>query len=1174
MDFVLPDRYALDADPVLGEGGMGRVLRARDVVLDTPVALKIVRPDLAADARFAKLFELEVRISARFTHPHIVPLHDHGVTKGGIPYLGLAFADAGSFASLRSERITWSELLRLTLELLDALAHLHARDVLHRDLKPENVLLHTGSDGLRHVWLADLGLANASRDLARKRGRMEGTPGFMAPEQYLGLPREYGPWTDLYALGVMLWELITGARPFPDDQTAIHAELPALRARRGFSVPEGLERVLMNLLAPEPLSRYELAADLRTELLALGPPTRTGLIAEKLDRNAPIGTIAPSAPSVSTLAGGGPAFEPNVPVWNRPLPGPLPPSPPPESGFGATARASLPLFALRELPLVAREPWRQALWDQARAVVEEGRARVVLVVGEAGSGKTRLVESVALSLEEGGWAEAVHLSYQRPPGKEDGYAGAARALIRPWKETRASLEARLYRRLARERGRFDSSVREEAATLARWAGLLEEGEEPVAAGIGLRELRRTLDARSWRGLSVLVIDDAQWAVEEGDGLAIPEAVLQARDEGDGKRLLVLVALRAEDLHADPTLAQRVDALVGLGATRLDLPRLDREGTLALLQESLTLAPELARRVVERCEGNPLFARQLLLEWADRGWLVDAGGLRFDLAPGVDADAVLPKDAADLFLDRITGLSQASGQGRRFRDAVHMAALTGLTVPTALIMQYVGEELQDFTRGCGLFVERDDQLRFDSTLLHQAVRAQAEARRDCAYLHRRIGRAWLRYGEQTGATFHFQVGRHAALGRDWAVAMQHLLKAAEVAWQRGRTQELFDATRIAWECLQQGEALAAHRGRVELWRGRAYETRGEATPAAAHYQQALEHFEAGGSDPAGAIEARIGLGWAALQQGQLAEAEDHYSLAMEQARALGNLRLEANAVAGKAWLEQQKRNFDGADILFNRVHSQLTRLQDARGVAEALLGQAFVARRTGQFDDAEALYEEAAETFQEGEDPLGVARALYGRALVDRQRRRYEHAEERFRESMSTAEELGATLILMDARLGLAELYRQKREHERARRIYESYLQWAERQGVFEGAIFALLGLAHLAINQNDLHAAHGYASEAVTHLNKVPAHWLWATYRLVVATLLAKRGDELQTWQWLWSASELGLADTVDSDAADCLELIRAIAQQRGWSKVLRLASKLAESQRQRLGPAHQPVSF
>ena len=158
MEQQLPKRYEAIEPSLLGEGGMGRVLRARDVVLDAPVALKMVRPDLASDPRFRKLFDREIRIAARFLHPYIVPLHDHGVTEDGTPWLALALAEGGSFKALVTEGPEdWSFLLRLLIELLDALAHLHANGVIHRDIKPENILLHPDEDGCLHVWLTDLG---------------------------------------------------------------------------------------------------------------------------------------------------------------------------------------------------------------------------------------------------------------------------------------------------------------------------------------------------------------------------------------------------------------------------------------------------------------------------------------------------------------------------------------------------------------------------------------------------------------------------------------------------------------------------------------------------------------------------------------------------------------------------------------------------------------------------------------------------------------------------------------------------------------------------------------------------------------------------------------------------------------------------------------------------------
>lgn len=1177
---------------------MGRVWRVRDVVLDTPVALKVVRPDLAADERFRKLFELEVRTAARFTHPHIVPLHDSGELPDGTPFLGLALAQDGSFANLRTELPPWEEILRLTLELLDALAHLHAHGVLHRDLKPENVLLARIIDGRRHVWLADLGLANASSQLARKKGRVEGTPGFMAPEQRLGLPREYGPSTDLYSVGVILWEMVTGRLPFEEGRSPLDAELPPLIPRSGLLIPEGLELVLANLLDAEPLSRYDLAADLRTELLALGFAELDDATATARARGrtgALLGTVAPSAPtpqvitskhtisrpssSADSLIDDGratvsysmdddapnPVFQFGVPAWNRPSVRPMPARIPPEPGMGATARGSLALFALREIPLVGRDWHRQLLWDEARRVVESGAARVVLLVGETGAGKSRVADSFLRAAGEGGWAESLWLTYLDPPGKEDGFVGGARAIVKPWNESRDSLEARLRRRLARERGALDGVVREEASMLARWAGLLREGEEPVPVGYGLREVYRYLESRSWRGFACLVLDDVQNAVEEGDGLSVAEAVLQGAAGGEERRLLVIATLQLDALQADPALAERVEHLVASGATRVDLPRLDRHQTRALLQEYLTLAPELAERVAERCEGNPLFARQLLIDWANRDWLVNTGGLQYSLAPGVDPDAILPADAEALFRQRVEDLAERSGQSARFWNVLHAAALCGQAAPRDLLTSIAGLELYNFLRSSGVWVEQQDAVRFDHGLLHQTVLSQARARPDLSKLHRKLANAWIGHGATSGGDVAFEVGRHAHAGGDYVLAFDYLLRACASAFNRGRSRELEQAADLAMACVSREAALRGRGGWPLVWRARAWQVAGDAQNAGECYYRARIALQKA-EDHEGFVEATIGLGWAALQQGNLPQAERRYSDAMKRAKELKAVRQEASAIAGLAWMEQQKRNFEGADILFTRVLNRFTQLDDQRGQAEAALGQALVARRTGNFTEAEDLYQEATRGFQEAEDLVGVARAVFGRGVVARQRMELERAEQLFREAVGIAEELGATAVLMEARVGAADIHRLQGERRRARSAYTAWLKWAERQRLFEAVISAHLRLALLALAEEQLDVAYAETSEAARSLEKVPGHWLWAQYRLLVATMLALRADQENTYRWLYSAMELGLGDTVEHDNAWLLSVICHVALREGWANTMRVAGRLAVDQWKKLG--------
>ncbi len=1199
LNVELPQRYALHpTEPVLGEGGMGKVYRAHDVEMDVPVALKVVRPDLAADVRFRKLFEAEVRVAARFTHEHIVPLHDLGELADGTPFLGLALADSGSFSKLRRDA-TWDDLLRLTLELLDALGHLHSRGVLHRDLKPENVLLHRGKDALTHVWLADLGLAKASTDLARRKGRMEGTPGYMAPEQRLGLPRELGPWTDLFSVGVMLWKTVTGKLPFGNDRSPLDAELPPLVPRDGLRVPEGLELVLANLLAGEPLSRYDLVADLVTELRALGGPTLGHAEAMRGVREglsgARTGTVAVSAPRptppASSLSDGSESASqpapttatwfprdaddpeddalPSAPLWNRPLPPPLPATPPPESGKGGSARASLPLFALRELPLIARDAHRSLLWEEAVGVARARRPRVVVIVGEAGAGKTHLVESVVRALEEGGWAEPLLLEWQRPPGSDDGYAGAARGLFKPWNETRRTLEARLARWIARERGALDEAAREEASLLARWCGLLGDGEEPVAAGVGLRGVYRHLEARAWRGLSVLVLDNVQGAVEEGDGLSIAEAVAHGAGEDGERPLLVLATVRAEDLADDPDLADRVRALETAGARRVDLPRLNRAGTEALLHESLTLTPALSDLLAARCEGNPLFARQLLLEWANRGWLRDAGGLRFGLVDGVDPHTAVPADAEALFRARVDALAEASGNAAAFRDAVHLIALAGQSVPRRVFDALAGPELEATLRASRLWAEVDERLRFDHGLLHQALRAEAAARPDARALHERLARAWLAIAKGTGEDHALEIGRHAHAAGSWALAVEHLLAAAESAWGRGRTRELAEAAALAVDACNHDARVRWRAGWARLWLGRVAQLQGDSQAAAEAYFQAHQIFANTEDDP-GRVQALSGMGWAALNGGDFARADRRYKEALSLAQALGDPRAEVRVIRGLARLEQQKRNFEGAEILFTRAMARSARSDDPRGVAAGLLGRAFVASRTGRRDEAVELFGEAEEAAREANDLFALAQARYGLGVARWQGRQLAEAGTLLREARTQAEELGATHLHLQCASALADVLRSSGEADRAAQIYEQQLRQARRLRSLEDMVLARLKLAQVALGRRDLAGMIHHARQAQSYLEPVPGHWLWASVRLVGAAFHAMRGDGEKAWRWVWSAQELGIDDIVDPDVAFLLTVICNRARQEGWAQALRVAGPLAMSQWERLGRSKQ----
>ncbi len=194
----------------LGEGGMARVYLARDVRLGREVALKVLEPQLAERPGFRERFLREARVAASLDHPHIVPLYDFGESDS-LLYLVMPYVSGGSLQDiLKRAPLPVGEVVAYGSQIADALDYAHQRKVVHRDVKPANMLVH--SDG--RLMLSDFGLAKVL-DKSRpnvSRGRPDaGTPEYMAPEQIEGQTDER---SDIYALGVVLYLLLTGHLPF------------------------------------------------------------------------------------------------------------------------------------------------------------------------------------------------------------------------------------------------------------------------------------------------------------------------------------------------------------------------------------------------------------------------------------------------------------------------------------------------------------------------------------------------------------------------------------------------------------------------------------------------------------------------------------------------------------------------------------------------------------------------------------------------------------------------------------------------------------------------------------------------------------------------------------------------------------------------------------------------
>ncbi|HEV8453414.1 MAG TPA: protein kinase, partial [Gemmatimonadales bacterium] len=284
--------YTIEGE--IGRGGMGVVYRARDERLQRRVAIKVLPPELAFQQDIRERFTREAQTAARLSHPHIVPIHSVG-EGGGLVYFVMGYVDGESVAARirRRGQLPVEEARRIMKETADALSAAHSLSVIHRDIKPDNILLE-GTRG--RVMVTDFGIAKAlssSGATLTGIGVAIGTPAFMSPEQAAG-ERDIDGRSDLYSLGIVTYQMLTGQLPFNAPSVAgilmkqITEAAPDLRRRRP-DIPEDLALAVARCLEKDPQNRWPTADALRR---ALESRTTTGYEPTGAPRGGGVGASA------------------------------------------------------------------------------------------------------------------------------------------------------------------------------------------------------------------------------------------------------------------------------------------------------------------------------------------------------------------------------------------------------------------------------------------------------------------------------------------------------------------------------------------------------------------------------------------------------------------------------------------------------------------------------------------------------------------------------------------------------------------------------------------------------------------------------------------------------------------------------------------------------------------
>lgn len=294
----------------LGEGGMAQVYLARDIRLGREVAVKVLDRQLGARPGFRERFLREARVAAALDHPNIVPLYDFSESDPLHLYLVMPFVSGGSLQDrLKEAPFSVDQVATYGAQIADALEYAHLRGVVHRDVKPANMLLH--ADG--RLLLSDFGLAKilsaSARPAAPRNHPDAGTPEYMAPEQINGRSDER---SDIYALGVVLYLLLTGRLPFTGSTSAKVMErhlyrLPAEPRRLNPNITPAMQGVVLRALAKHPEDRYQRASELAGALLSALVAGDAEPLPFMLDGSNPSGSapssFAPSGSGGSTVSG-------------------------------------------------------------------------------------------------------------------------------------------------------------------------------------------------------------------------------------------------------------------------------------------------------------------------------------------------------------------------------------------------------------------------------------------------------------------------------------------------------------------------------------------------------------------------------------------------------------------------------------------------------------------------------------------------------------------------------------------------------------------------------------------------------------------------------------------------------------------------------------------------------
>ena len=935
---------------LLGQGGFAQVYLGEHIYLNTLAALKVLDTELSAQD--AASFVQEAQTLARLTHPHIVRVLDFAV-EDGTPFLVIEYTPNGTLRQRhpKGTRLPLETVALYVQQVAAALQYAHDRRLIHRDVKPENLLLNERFD----ILLSDFGLGMFARHtLSQSIQQVVGTPFYIAPEQIQGKPR---PASDQYALGIVVYEWLTGECPFGGSLTEIVTQHlvtppPSLRERAPTLSP-AIEEVVLRALAKEPKQRFASVQDFATTL-----------------QHAAQGTTTPPSTLLSTLA---PRAESTNPFLTTPaaviqerssseagiLPNliPLTPGRGPQDTIAARAQAQQAWQEqARPTALVGRTAeWTQliAAWQSASA----GRPQLLVLSGEAGIGKTRLAEALLTEVGRQGIATAIARCYAME-------GELAYAPVVSW------LRAEAFRPAL---AALDAIWLTEVARLLPDLLLERPSLLPPSPLQGDWQRQRLFEALArallgTHGPLLLLLDDLQWCDRET--LAWVHYLLRFDPQA---RLLIVGTLRAEDLTNEHPLQSLLATLRREGQlTQISLERLSaaEASTLAAQLAGRELDAEVATRLYQDTEGNALFVVETvhlgLGAVEDRGRQGPSSG-----EPGAAQQTRLPPTIQAVITARLEQLSAKA------RELVSVAAVIGrafsfevLTAASGWNDEAVVEALDELGERRIIREQGTDSYDFSHDKLREgAYTALSRARR--RLLHHRVADTMERLSGSSQDAYLADLAYHFYEAGAWEKAVAFGQRAGEQAYRLYAPQTTIEQVTRALDAVQRGSIPPS--ASLYRLRGQAYETLGDFERARLDDEKTL-HMARDASDRQGEWQALMDLGFLWAQR-DYTQTGAYYQQALALARHMDNPLTLAHSLNRLGnWHLNIEQSYEALQFhqealtLFQQAH-------DEHGLAETydLLGMTgFIG---GDLVQGAAYCQQAVALFQQLDDRQGLASSL-------------------------------------------------------------------------------------------------------------------------------------------------------------------------------------------------------